>query len=291
MSGVEKMQRKYGMDPGHGGFGRAFDFRPSQLVVALALIVVGAACIAALESTKLIIGGKNFTSIGLLLGGIVYYSGVLVIVAMFRNETYLSIALLLPSVVAVAIFVYGFIGWSVRVSLSNWQGLLPDYSWAGFAQYYNLFNHDQRFLIDVLNTADAVFWQNTRAYIGSVLVSLGVSILMAAAVTTLTRSLAAGLSIAIAWFPVDNFSILLLILGDRLTGWDFWSLVSGDFLGLNLNQMPAVVLTDPRLSAIGSFLVPLVPVTGAHTMLVAGIYAAIFIVALVALTVIPDVKE
>lgn len=145
--------------------------------------------------------------------------------------------------------------------------------------------------LDVLNTADAVFWQNTRAYIGSVLVSLGVSILMAAAVTTLTRSLAAGLSIAIAWFPVDNFSILLLILGDRLTGWDFWSLLSGDFLGLNLNQMPAVVLTDPRFSAFGSFLVPMTPVTGAHTMLVAGIYAAVFIVVMIALTVIPDVKE
>ncbi|HEX8731474.1 MAG TPA: ABC transporter permease [Ktedonobacterales bacterium] len=145
--------------------------------------------------------------------------------------------------------------------------------------------------LDALKLADATFWQNTWAYVGSVLVSLGVSILMAAAVTTLTRSLAAGLSIAIAWFPVDNFSILLLILGDRLTGWDFWSLLSGDFLGLNLNQMPTVVLTDPRLSAIGSFLVPLTPVTGAHTLLVAGIYAAIFIVVLIALTIIPDVKE
>ncbi|MDE3229983.1 MAG: hypothetical protein KGO05_08865, partial [Chloroflexota bacterium] len=125
----------------------------------------------------------------------------------------------------------------------------------------------------------------------SVLVSLGASILLAAAITTVTRSLAAGLSVSIAWFPVDNFSILLLVLGDRLTHWDFWSLVSGDFLGLTLNQMPTDVLTNPQFSTIGSFLVPLTPVTGAHTLLVAGIYAAIFIVAMIALTVIPDVKE
>lgn len=145
--------------------------------------------------------------------------------------------------------------------------------------------------LDVLNAANATFWADTRAYIGTVLVSLGVSILMAAAVTTATRSLAAGLSIAIAWFPVDNFSIILLILADRLTGWDFWSLLSGDFLGLNLNQMPTAVLSNPQFSAIGSFLVPLTPVTGAYTLLVAGVYAVAFIAVMVALTVIPDVKE
>ncbi len=145
--------------------------------------------------------------------------------------------------------------------------------------------------LDVLKYADATFWQNARAYAGSVLASLGVSILMAAAVTTLTRSLAAGLSVSIAWFPVDNFSILILVLGDRLTQWDFWSLVSGDFLGLNLNQMPALVLTNPQFSAIGSPFVPLTPVTGAHTLLVTAIYAVIFVVVAVVFTLLPDVKE
>ncbi len=145
--------------------------------------------------------------------------------------------------------------------------------------------------LDVLKAADATFWQNTRAYAGTVLVSEGVSILMAAAVTTLTRSLAAGLSVSIAWFPVDNFSILILVLGDRLTHWDFWSLVSGDFLGLNLNQMPAVVLTNPRFSALGSPFIPLTPVPGAHTLLVTAIYAVAFVIVMVAFTLLPDVKE
>lgn len=144
--------------------------------------------------------------------------------------------------------------------------------------------------LDVLKALDATFWADTRLYIAANLISLGVSILMAAAVTTLTRSLSAGLSVSIAWFPLDNFSVLLLALGDRLTGWDFWSLLSGDFLGLNLNQM-ATKLMSPAGSTISSFLVPLTPVTGAHTLLVAGIYAAAFFIVMVTLTKLVDVKE
>lgn len=145
--------------------------------------------------------------------------------------------------------------------------------------------------LDVLKSADATFWADARAYSGTVLVSLGVSILMAAAVTTVTRSLAAGLTTSVIWFPIDNFSILLLVLGDKLTHWDFWSLVSGDFLGLNLNQMPSLALSNPKLSVVNSFLVPLTPVTLNHTLLVAGIYAAIFVVVMIVMTALPDVKE
>jgi glucose/mannose transport system permease protein len=71
---------------------------------------------------------------------------------MFKNkDRYLQIILISPSILAVAIFVYGFIAWSVRVSLSNWKGLLPDYSWAGLKNYLELFS-DPRFMIDIRNT-------------------------------------------------------------------------------------------------------------------------------------------
>ena len=71
---------------------------------------------------------------------------------MFKNkDRFLSIILISPSILAVLIFIYGFIGWSVRVSLSNWKGLNPDYSWAGLLNYVNLFS-DPRFLVDVRNT-------------------------------------------------------------------------------------------------------------------------------------------
>ena len=68
-----------------------------------------------------------------------------------NKDTALSIALVTPSIVAVAIFVYGFIAWSVRVSLSEWKGLLPNYDWAGLKNYINLFS-DARFRVDIRNT-------------------------------------------------------------------------------------------------------------------------------------------
>lgn len=68
-----------------------------------------------------------------------------------KKDTIISIALVTPSIVAVAIFIYGFIIWSVRVSLSQWKGLLPDYTWAGFKNYIELFK-DPRFHIDIRNT-------------------------------------------------------------------------------------------------------------------------------------------
>jgi len=67
------------------------------------------------------------------------------------KDRFLSIVLITPSILAVLIFIYGFIGWSVRVSLSKWKGLNPDYTWNGLANYINLF-YDPRFAVDVRNT-------------------------------------------------------------------------------------------------------------------------------------------
>ena len=152
---------------------RKFELRLPQLILAIALMLIGAASILILTGTELELAGRNFTSIGLLLAGLIFYCGVLVIVSMFKNETYLSIALLFPSMVAVAIFVYGFIAWSIRVSLSKWKGLLPDYTWVGLQQYTYLF-HDTRFLIDVRNTA--VFTVGFIA--GCLILGLGLAILL-----------------------------------------------------------------------------------------------------------------
>jgi glucose/mannose transport system permease protein len=132
---------------------RSISLRMPQLMLAILLMLAGILSIRFLSTAELEIAGNNLTSIGLLLSGLIFYAGVLVIVSMFENETVLSIALLFPSIVAVAIFVYGFIAWSVRVSLSKWKGLNPDYTWVGLQQYTNLIFHDQRFLIDVRNTA------------------------------------------------------------------------------------------------------------------------------------------
>ena len=67
------------------------------------------------------------------------------------RERIYSLLLLAPSVIAIAIFVYGFIGYTAYTSLSNWDSLVPDLSWAGFVNYQDLFNIF-RFQIDLRNT-------------------------------------------------------------------------------------------------------------------------------------------
>ena len=152
---------------------RRFKLEPSRLILAILMMLLSAIAIYFLSRTQLVIAGSDFTSIGILISGLIFYAGVLVIVAMFENETVLSIAILTPSIVAVAIFVYGFIAWSARVSLSQWKGLLPDYTWAGLSQYTYLF-HDPRFMIDIRNTA--VF---TIGFIaGCLILGLGLAILL-----------------------------------------------------------------------------------------------------------------
>ena len=67
------------------------------------------------------------------------------------KDRFLSIILISPSILAVLIFVYGFIAWSVRVSFSAWKGLRPDYTWVALKNYIELFS-DPRFHVDVRNT-------------------------------------------------------------------------------------------------------------------------------------------
>lgn len=64
---------------------------------------------------------------------------------------WVPVAMLTPSAILIGIFVYGFIGWSLRVSTSEWQGLLPNYDWAGLDNFVDLLS-DRRFQIDMRNT-------------------------------------------------------------------------------------------------------------------------------------------
>jgi glucose/mannose transport system permease protein len=68
-----------------------------------------------------------------------------------NKDTILAIALMSPSVIALAVFVYGFIAWTTRVSMSNWVGLTPNYEFIGLRNYAALLV-DPRFHIDIRNT-------------------------------------------------------------------------------------------------------------------------------------------
>ncbi|HEV8638018.1 MAG TPA: sugar ABC transporter permease [Chloroflexota bacterium] len=72
--------------------------------------------------------------------------------ARIRGDTLVAILALSPSIIAVAVFVYGFILWTGYVSLVRWDGPAPDYAFVGLRNYARLFE-TERFLIDLGNTA------------------------------------------------------------------------------------------------------------------------------------------
>jgi glucose/mannose transport system permease protein len=61
-----------------------------------------------------------------------------------------GLLLVSPTLVLLGVFVYGFLGWNVRVSLSDWRGLRPAYGYEGFDNYSRLAD-DTRFTDDVQN--------------------------------------------------------------------------------------------------------------------------------------------
>ncbi len=74
-----------------------------------------------------------------------------------RRERWIAFLMILPSVILIAIFVYGFIGWTTAVSLSRWDGVEPDYTWVGLDNFKQLFAGSsgvsaRRFTIDLWNT-------------------------------------------------------------------------------------------------------------------------------------------
>lgn len=89
------------------------------------------------------------------------------------KDRILAILLISPSILAVLIFIYGFIGWTVRVSLSKWKGLNPDFTWNGLNNYISLFS-DPRFHVDIRNTVifTSVF------VVGSILLGLLMAIML-----------------------------------------------------------------------------------------------------------------
>lgn len=56
-----------------------------------------------------------------------------------------------PSILVVVVFIYGFIAWSFRVSLSAWDGIKSDFTLVWLDNYIELFKNT-RFQIDLLNT-------------------------------------------------------------------------------------------------------------------------------------------
>ena len=82
-------------------------------------------------------------------------------------DRFIAVLCILPSIIAIGIFVYAFIAWTGWASLLRWNDLLPlqglpglpdlkilppKAAWAGIDNYVRLIMQDQRFQIDLQNT-------------------------------------------------------------------------------------------------------------------------------------------
>src|ERR671915_869498 len=54
-----------------------------------------------------------------------------------------GLLLVSPSIILIGVFVYGLIGWNVKVSLSDWRDAVPSSGWAGLDAYRELLQDDQ----------------------------------------------------------------------------------------------------------------------------------------------------
>ncbi|HET7091408.1 MAG TPA: sugar ABC transporter permease [Anaerolineae bacterium] len=95
------------------------------------------------------------------------------------RDRIISIILILPSVLCIALFVYGFIGYTGFVSFTKWSGqLIPDYTLVGLGNYQRLFDINdvagQRFLKDLSNTA----WFTVLFLIATIVIGFLLAVLL-----------------------------------------------------------------------------------------------------------------
>ncbi|GAA4919788.1 carbohydrate ABC transporter membrane protein 1, CUT1 family (TC 3.A.1.1.-) [Stackebrandtia albiflava] len=65
------------------------------------------------------------------------------------RKAFPALLLISPSLILVGIFVYGFLGWNLRVSFTSWQGFAPTYDFVGFENYAALMD-------------DPIWWRDVR---------------------------------------------------------------------------------------------------------------------------------
>ena len=134
------------------------------------------------------------------------------------------------------------------------------------------------------------FWQDLGIWALVQGMSMGIVILMAAAAAGIGRSLAFAMAASLAFFPVDNFSVILEALGSRITKQDHpWLNISQYQLGPNLNTVLSLI--EPGHHARAAFATPLLKVDGTHALVVIGAFALAFAAIAVYRAVWPDVLE
>ena len=151
---------------------------------------------------------------------------------------------------------------------------------------------------DALKPLDAAFWSASWTFIVTIMISMGVTILLAMATTVLGRSQAFGLGFALIFFPADNFAINIMGLIYRASNNNFWLKLTTYVLGPNLNAMPQALIpgitipgTKQLIQPVAIGDAPFQPVDATHTLLVTLVFALVFLAIPIILTWRRDVME
>jgi ABC-type transport system involved in multi-copper enzyme maturation permease subunit len=147
--------------------------------------------------------------------------------------------------------------------------------------------------LDAYKAFSGTFWANTWAYVLSILISMGATILLAAALTVVGRSVAFGLTLSFVWFAAENIGATILVLVYSFTNNDFWLKVTAYLVGLNLNILPTLMVAKHAggspVETLGS--APRVQYDLTHALLTVLTYSVIFAAVAITLTWRRDVKE
>jgi ABC-type transport system involved in multi-copper enzyme maturation permease subunit len=134
-----------------------------------------------------------------------------------------------------------------------------------------------------ITSLPAVAWTDMWWTVLVAAVSMAVCILLSTAAAVVGRSVAFGVGVAVAFFPADNFAVVVMLLLTRITHQDVWVNATQFFLGPILNQLPASLQTDHRVRA--AFFTPFVQgIDATHCWAVIGVFSFAFLAASVVLT-------
>jgi ABC-2 type transport system permease protein len=147
--------------------------------------------------------------------------------------------------------------------------------------------------LDAYKALNGTYWANTWSYVLTILISMGATILLAAALTVFGRSVAFGLTLSFVWFAAENIGTGIMVLVNTFTNNDFWLKLTAYWLGPNLNILPirmvAPHVDGQPVETLGSS--PQVHYDLAHSLLTILIFSVVSFAIAVVLTWRRDVKE
>lgn len=173
-------------------------------------------------------------------------------------ERIVSIVILLPSIIALGIFVYAFIAWTGFISLTAWNSAAPDFAFVGLQNYARIF---------IGSGTDAIrFRYDIRNEVGFLILFVGGSVIFGFLLATLLDRKIRGESVfrSIFLFPMAISFVVtgvawrwVLTPGTQETGWVGINLL---VTNLGLGGLRSGWFTDPTIlfirpdTALGQFL-------------------------------------